>query len=72
MNYEYPLKKYLHPILPSKKLKNKMIKFSVFGKDIILFRNKEGKASALLDRCAHRFTPLSLGHIDNDRKVVIS
>jgi phenylpropionate dioxygenase-like ring-hydroxylating dioxygenase large terminal subunit len=30
---------------------------------VVMFRNAEGTASALLDRCPHRFAPLSSGTI---------
>jgi len=32
---------------------------------LVFFRNEEGNISALLDRCPHRFAPLSAGHITN-------
>lgn len=36
---------------------------TIFGLPIVLFRDKAGKASALLDRCPHRNVPLSLGMV---------
>ncbi|MGH9896113.1 MAG: Rieske 2Fe-2S domain-containing protein, partial [bacterium] len=38
----------------------------VLGEEIVLFRDRGGIASALLDRCCHRGTPLSLGRIVDD------
>lgn len=33
---------------------------------IALFRGSDGKAAAILDRCPHRFAPLSAGHVHGD------
>lgn len=33
----------------------------ILGQSIVLFRDADGKPSALLDRCPHRLVPLSLG-----------
>jgi phenylpropionate dioxygenase-like ring-hydroxylating dioxygenase large terminal subunit len=38
---------------------------TIFGLPIVLFRDGEGRASALLDRCPHRNVPLSLGEVAN-------
>ena len=40
---------------------------TLFGRPIVLFRGEAGRASALLDRCAHRNVPLSLGRTVGDR-----
>ena len=40
-----------------------MLARTVLGEDVVLFRN-EGVASALRDRCPHRFAPLSLGKLE--------
>jgi phenylpropionate dioxygenase-like ring-hydroxylating dioxygenase large terminal subunit len=37
---------------------------TIFDLPVVLFRDREGKSSALLDRCAHRNAPLSLGAVD--------
>lgn len=39
----------------------------LLGENIVLFRNEEGKASALLDRCCHRGFPLSKSPVCNGR-----
>jgi phenylpropionate dioxygenase-like ring-hydroxylating dioxygenase large terminal subunit len=36
----------------------------IFDQPIVLFRDSTGRAGALLDRCAHRNVPLSLGAVD--------
>src|SRR5258706_16324950 len=35
----------------------------LMGMPLVLFRDGEGKAGALLDRCPHRNIPLSLGSV---------
>jgi phenylpropionate dioxygenase-like ring-hydroxylating dioxygenase large terminal subunit len=40
---------------------------TVLGQPVVLFRDGEGRAAALLDRCAHRNTPLSLGRVVEGR-----
>jgi phenylpropionate dioxygenase-like ring-hydroxylating dioxygenase large terminal subunit len=37
---------------------------TIFDLPIVLFRDHAGRAAALLDRCAHRNAPLSLGAVD--------
>jgi phenylpropionate dioxygenase-like ring-hydroxylating dioxygenase large terminal subunit len=36
------------------------------GEDLVLYRTEAGQAVALIDRCAHRFAPLSLGTLKGD------
>lgn len=38
---------------------------TVLGTPLVLFRAEDGKAAALLDRCAHRNVPLSLGRVSD-------
>ena len=47
----------------SESLKTKPIAVTLFGTPLVLFRDESGQAAALLDRCAHRNTPLSLGEV---------
>lgn len=37
------------------------------GRDLVLFRDRKGRAKALEDRCPHRGMPLSLGRITKGR-----
>ena len=37
---------------------------TALGKKLVLFRDDEGQPHVLLDRCPHRFAPLSLGSVD--------
>lgn len=36
---------------------------TLLGRPVVLYRNAEGRAFALEDRCAHRFAPLSRGRV---------
>lgn len=38
---------------------------TIHGEPIVLFRNDEGTASAVQDRCPHRGVALSLGHVED-------
>lgn len=40
-----------------------MVTFEIFGQAWVLFRDAEGKASCVLDECAHRACPLSVGRV---------
>lgn len=37
----------------------------ILGEPILFFRDSDGRAAALLDRCPHRFAPLSAGTIED-------
>lgn len=39
---------------------------TVLGQRLVLYRTGDGTAVALRDRCAHRFAPLSMGHLCGD------
>jgi phenylpropionate dioxygenase-like ring-hydroxylating dioxygenase large terminal subunit len=39
----------------------------LYGKPLVLFRDGEGRVGALVDRCPHRNTPLSLGRVEQGR-----
>jgi len=47
----------------SKDLKQKPLKIMILDQPLVLFRNQNKKASALLDRCPHRNAPLSKGWV---------
>lgn len=52
------------PVALSEELgKNKPLGLVVAGTPIVLFRDREGKAAALVDRCPHRGVALSLGKV---------
>jgi len=47
----------------------KLLKRTVVGRRLVLFRTTAGEAVALEDRCAHRSYPLSVGTLDRDTVV---
>lgn len=47
-------------------LKKKPLALTLLGTPLVLFRDESGQAAALLDRCPHRNTPLSLGEVRGD------
>jgi len=54
------------PLCPSGALRKKPIARRLAGVDVALFRDKQGGAHALLDRCPHRGVKLSLGKVTED------
>ena len=50
----------------SEDLRDGPIARTVYDRPIVLFRDGAGRAGALLDRCAHRNAPLSLGRVCDD------
>jgi len=52
-----------HPILQEHELNHRPVSISIFGKEIVLFRDSIGKISALDDICPHRRMRLSKGKI---------
>lgn len=58
--------RFVHPVLPSRELARGPARVVVDGLACVLFRDADGRAAALLDRCPHRFAPLSLGRVRDD------
>ena len=52
---------------PASELERAPLGRMLLGTPLVLFRGPEGKPAALLDRCAHRNVPLSLGRMVEDR-----
>jgi vanillate O-demethylase monooxygenase subunit len=50
-------------------LQRSLLKRTVLGQRLVLFRKKDGTPIALDDRCAHRSFPLSAGTLDEDTVV---
>lgn len=49
----------------SEQLGERPLSRTIFDLPVALFRDRQGRAAALLDRCAHRNAPLSLGSVDD-------
>lgn len=63
------LTRFFHPVMASSALKGKPVPVRIAGRGYVLFRDREGQPAALLDRCAHRFAPLSRGRVRADGRL---
>lgn len=57
------LQNYWYIACESRELKSKPIARTLFEKDLVFYRGRDGAPVALLDRCAHRNMALSLGSV---------
>lgn len=62
--------RFFHPVLASRALGATPVKVTVDGEDFVLFRDGSGRAAALVDRCPHRFAPLSKGRVDPSGRLI--
>jgi nitrite reductase/ring-hydroxylating ferredoxin subunit len=53
------------PVTLARRLKKKPLPVELAGEKLVFFRDAEGKAGALIDRCPHRGVKLSLGKVEN-------
>jgi len=63
------IKNYWYLICPVSEVKDKIIKKTLQGQKIIIYRDEKGRLSALEDRCCHRNVQLSLGYLRKGRVV---
>jgi phenylpropionate dioxygenase-like ring-hydroxylating dioxygenase large terminal subunit len=61
--------RYFHPVLASHALKKKPVPISVASQELVLFRDQRGRPGVLLDKCPHRFAPLSAGKVRSDGRL---
>jgi phenylpropionate dioxygenase-like ring-hydroxylating dioxygenase large terminal subunit len=62
------LKDHWYPLATSEGLgRDEARAVTLFGEPLVLFRDHEGQAVCLQDRCPHRSTPLSLGRVTEGR-----
>mgnify|MGYP000402987214 FL=1 len=61
------LRNFWHPVLPSWALHDTPLGLTRLAQNIVLWRDADGKAHALEDRCPHRGARLSLGWNLGDR-----
>lgn len=59
--------RFWHPVLASSALRQRPARVTVGARDYALFRSESGAPAALLDRCAHRFAPLTKGQVVRGR-----
>jgi phenylpropionate dioxygenase-like ring-hydroxylating dioxygenase large terminal subunit len=55
--------RFFHPVLSSRKLKEKPVRVELAGRAYVLFRDAQGRPAALADACPHRLAPLSAGRV---------
>jgi phenylpropionate dioxygenase-like ring-hydroxylating dioxygenase large terminal subunit len=55
------LRNFWYPVLPSEQLQTEPQSFELLGQKIALWRDREGNAAAVSDRCCHRSAQLSRG-----------
>ncbi len=58
-----------YKVCKSENLTDKPLAKNINGIPIVLFRGKDQKVGALLDRCPHRNIPMSNGWVENDNLV---
>src|SRR2546423_14068068 len=61
--------RWFHPVLPAKSLRAAPVQFRLAGTRYVLWRDAAGTARGLLDRCSHRFSPLSAGRVRPDGRL---
>jgi phthalate 4,5-dioxygenase len=59
------LRRYWQPIALESELGKDPLPVRIFGEDLVLFVDDQGRAGALDRRCAHRCTDISLGRIED-------
>jgi phenylpropionate dioxygenase-like ring-hydroxylating dioxygenase large terminal subunit len=64
-----PLTEHFHPVLAARKLREKPVRVDLAGRAYVLFRDRSGRASALVDACPHRKAPLSRGRVREDGRL---
>jgi phenylpropionate dioxygenase-like ring-hydroxylating dioxygenase large terminal subunit len=60
---------HFHPIMPAARLGRTLVRVLVADRPYVIFRDGEGRAAALADRCPHRFAPLSAGVVTPDGRL---
>jgi phenylpropionate dioxygenase-like ring-hydroxylating dioxygenase large terminal subunit len=58
------LRRFWYPVIPSDHLADGPKPFTLLGEKIVLWRDGQGRFSALADRCCHRTAALSRGYYD--------
>jgi len=54
------------PVILASSLRRRPLPVTLAGERLVLFRDRDGRAHALLDRCPHRGVALSLGRVTGD------
>jgi nitrite reductase/ring-hydroxylating ferredoxin subunit len=59
------LRRYWHPIALSKSLGDLPKRVTILGEELVLFRDRQGRAGLLYPRCMHRGTSLYYGKVED-------
>lgn len=60
------MRRYWQPVELSRNVNDLPLKVRILGEDLVLFRNKQGRAGLLHHRCMHRGTSLFYGKCEDD------
>lgn len=55
-----------YPIAWTRNIGRELTAHKIVGKEVVMFRNSEGKVVAMEDACPHRLLPLSMGKLKGD------
>jgi vanillate O-demethylase monooxygenase subunit len=58
-----------YAVATSEDVRAELLSRTLLEESIVLFRTEDGIVRALIDRCTHRFAPLSQGRLCADRVV---
>ncbi|MFK3724991.1 Rieske 2Fe-2S domain-containing protein [Pseudomonas monteilii] len=58
------ISRFFHPVCAEDAVRDTPIRVEVGGFSIVLFRDRARRLVAMPDRCPHRFTPLSMGRVN--------
>ena len=65
-NLDSALRRGWHSLCRTSDVTNTPRKFALLGQDYVTYRSLNGEVRVFLDRCPHRFAPLSLGACEGD------
>jgi hypothetical protein len=60
------LRRYWHPVALAESVQSAPRKVRILGEDLVLFRDRKGRAGLLYPRCMHRGTSLYYGRVEAD------
>lgn len=60
------LRRYWHPVAVSAELTDRPQRVRILGEDLVVFRDKQGRAGLLYERCMHRGSSLFYGKVEEE------
>jgi len=66
--HEDPLR-FFHPVIAANRVGSTPVAVTVAARRYVLFRDGLGRIGALVDRCPHRFAPLSAGRVTGEGRL---